>query len=113
MDHRLQPKTINCHLDTIRGFYEYLRDVENIPIPNPMRRGYALRLSRPLPRYLRDEEVGKLFKVIGKPRDRAIFMLMLRCGLRVEEVADLTIGAMDLKRSKIAVARSGVLRGSP
>jgi site-specific recombinase XerD len=101
----LQPKTINCHLDSIRGFYEYLRDEEDIPIPNPVKRGYALRLPRPLPRYLRDEEVGRLFEVIKKPRDRAIFMLMLRCGLRVEEVANLTIGAMDLKRRKIIVAQ--------
>ncbi len=30
-------------------------------------------------------------------------MLMLRCGLRVEEVTDLTTGAMDLKRRKIIV----------
>jgi site-specific recombinase XerD len=59
LDRRLQPKTINCHLDSIRGFYEYLRDVENTPIDNPVRRGLALRLSRPLPRYLRDEEVEK------------------------------------------------------
>ena len=102
-DHNLQPKTINCHLDSIRGFYEYLRDVEDISIPNPVKRGYALRLSRPLPRYLRDEEVENLFKVIKKPRDRAIFMLMLRCGLRVEEVADLSLRAMDLKRRKITV----------
>lgn len=102
-DHGLQPKTINCHLDSIRGFYEYLRDVEGIPIPNPVRRGYALRLSRPLPRYVRDEELGKLFTVIGNPRDRAIFMLMLRCGLRVEEVAHLTLGAMDLKRRKMII----------
>jgi site-specific recombinase XerD len=74
LDHNLQPKTINCHLDSIRGFYEYLRDVEDISIPNPVKRGYALRLSRPLPRYLRDEEV-----------------------------ADLSLRAMDLKRRKIAV----------
>jgi len=103
LDYGLQPKTINSHLDSIRGFYEYLRDVENMTIQNPVKRGYALRLSRPLPRYLRDEEVEKLFAVIRKPRDRAIFMLMLRCGLRVEEVADLTIRAMDLKRRKMAV----------
>jgi len=104
LDRRLQSKTINCHLDSIRGFYAYLRDVEEIPISNPVRRGYVLRLSRPLPRYLRDEEVGKLFEVIRKPRDRAIFMLMLRCGLRVEEAAALSLGAMDLKRRKIIVA---------
>jgi site-specific recombinase XerD len=103
LDRGLKPKTINCHLDSIRGFYEYLRDGENLPISNPVKRGYVLRLSSPLPRYLRDEEIGKLFGVMSNPRDRAIFMLMLRCGLRVEEVADLTIGAMDLKRRKIIV----------
>jgi site-specific recombinase XerD len=32
-------------------------------------------------------------------------MLMLRCGLRFEEVANLTIGALDLKRRKIIVAK--------
>lgn len=101
----LQPKTINCYLDGIRGFYVYLRDEEGIPIPNPVKRGYSLRLPRPLPRYLRDEELGRLFKVIRKPRDRAIFMLMLRCGLRLEEVANLTIGNLDLKQRKIIVAR--------
>ena len=101
----LQPKTINCYLDSIRGFYEYLRDEEGIAIPNPVKRGYALRLPRPLPRYLRDEEVERLFEVIKKPRDRAIFMLMLRCGLRIEEVANLTIGALDLKRRKIIVVK--------
>jgi len=101
----LQPKTINCYLDSIRGFYGYLRNEEGIPTPNPVKRGYALRLPRPLPRYLRDEEVGRLFAVIKKPRDRAIFMLMLRCGLRLEEVANLTIGAMDLKQRKIIVAQ--------
>jgi len=105
LDHRLQPKTINSHLDSIRGFYNYLHDVEDIPLPNPVRRGYVLRLAKPLPRYLRDEEVEKLFEVIRKPRDRAIFTVMLRCGLRVEEVASLSLGAMDLKRRKIIVAQ--------
>ena len=29
----------------------------------PVNRDYALRLSRPLPRHLRDEEFGRLLKV--------------------------------------------------
>jgi site-specific recombinase XerD len=103
LDQGLKPKTINCHLDSIRGFYEYLREGENLPIANPVKRGYVLRLSNPLPRYVRDEDIRKLFDVMRTARDRAIFMLMLRCGLRVEEVANLTIGAMDLKRRKIIV----------
>jgi len=103
LNKRLKPKTINCHLDSIRGFYEYLRGEEQLQIPNPVKKGYALRLPRPLPKYLWAEEVAKLFSVITKPRDRAMFLLMLRCGLRVEEVSNLTPAALDLKRKRIYV----------
>jgi len=103
LDKGLAPKTINCHLDSIRGFYEYLISEEALRIANPVKRGYALRLGRPLPRYLKDEEVSLLFKTITKLRDRLLFMLMLRCGLRVEEVANLTLDALDQKRKKILV----------
>ncbi len=100
---RLAPKTVNCHLDSIRGFYNYLIDEEQVRMVNPVKRGYTIRLSRPLPRYLRDEDVIRLFSVIKNRRDRAIFMLMLRCGLRVEEVAKLTLPAIDFVRSQLFV----------
>ena len=99
----LSAKTINCHLDSIRRFYDWLDDEEVIEIPNPVKRGYVLRLPRLLPRHLKDHEVQRLFEVIQGPRDRAIFMVMLRCGLRVAEVTDLTLGDLDLRRSKILV----------
>lgn len=105
LDQRLSPKSINCYLDGIRGFYDYLIHEEAVEIVNPVKRGYVLKLSRPLPRYLRDEEIPRLFAVMDHPRDRAIFMLMLRCGLRVEEVAQLTLGALDLPRSQLFVYR--------
>jgi site-specific recombinase XerD len=100
---RLSPKTINCYLDSIRGFYDYLINEEAVAMVNPVKRGYVLRLARPLPRYLRDEEVARLFAVIDHPRDRAMFMLMLRCGMRVEEVAQLSLSALDLPRSQLFV----------
>lgn len=100
---RLQPKTINCHLDSIRGFYNYLIDEEDLRIDNPVKRNYNLRLPRPLPRYLRDEEVPRLFTHIKNNRDRAIFMLMLRCGLRLEEVANLTLRAINLRRAQLFI----------
>ena len=103
LDKRLKPKTINCYLDSIRGFYDFLINEEGIAIPHPVKRGYTLRLSRPLPRYLRDETVISLFAVINSRRDRAMFMLMLRCGLRVEEVANLTLAALDLPRAQLFV----------
>jgi site-specific recombinase XerD len=103
LDRGLKPKTINCHLDSIRGFYHYLMEEEQVQMVHPVKRGYALRLSRPLPRHLKDEEVGRLFKVIHDRRDRALVMLMLRCGLRVEEVARLKLAALDLRRRQLFV----------
>jgi site-specific recombinase XerD len=103
LDRRLQPKTINCHLNSIRRFYSYLHHEEQIELQNPVKRGCKLRLSRPLPRHLRDQDVLHFFGVIKSCRDRAMFMLMLRCGLRVEEVANLSLAAVDWRRSRLYV----------
>jgi site-specific recombinase XerD len=103
LDRRLHPKTINCYLDSIRSFYKYLNEEEDVEIENPVKSGYLLRLPKPLPRFLQDEQVGKLFKIIGNVRDKAIFYLMLRCGLRVEETACLKLDDLDLRRGTIVV----------
>jgi len=103
LEKRLKAKTINLHLARIRVFYDYLYHEEEIKVINPVKKGTNLRLSKPLPKHLKDEEVKALFNVIRKPRDRAIFKVMLRCGLRVEEVSDLALTDIDLKRRKIHV----------
>jgi len=111
LDRRLHPKTINCHLDSIRAFYKYLKEEEEVEIENPVKTGYSLRLPKPLPRFLQDEEVGKLFKVIDNTRDKAIFYLMLRCGLRVEETAGLKLDDLDLRKGTIIVTSGKGAKG--
>ncbi len=103
MRRRLRPKTINCQLNGIRQFYHYLRDEGVVDIVNPVHKRHALKMSRPLPKHLRDEQVESFFGAIARPRDRALFMLMLRCGLRVEEVAHLTLDVLDFKHRKLLV----------
>jgi len=100
---RMHPASINLYLTIIRVFYDYLKYEENVDLINPVKRNRRLRVPRPLPRSLRDHEVEKLFDAIKSKRDIAIFKLMVRCGLRVEEVAYLTLGAIDLKRRRILV----------
>ena len=100
---RKQPKTINCHFGCIRTFYEYLIEDEKMPLHNPVRKNYRLRLPRPLPKHLRDEQVTTLFNGIDDTRDRAMFMLMLRCGLRVDEVSRLTADAIEYCRRQLYV----------
>ncbi len=103
IERMLKPKTINSYLDSIRGFFEYLREEEDLHIPNPVKRGYALKLPKPLPRYLKDHEVDILLETIEKPRDRAMFYLMLRSGIRVEELSLLALSHLDLKRRKVLI----------
>ncbi len=100
---RLKPKTINCHLQRIRDFYHYLKEEDNVAIVNPIKKGYSLRMPKPLPKFLQDEGIHVFFKSLKNYRDRAMFMLMLRCGMRVEEVANLTLSAIDLKRKMIMI----------
>ena len=71
LDKRLKPSTINCHLLSVRQFYDYLSHEEGVAVGNPVRRGHALRLPRPLPRCLKEEELSTLFGAIERPRDRA------------------------------------------
>ena len=101
---RKNPKTITCHLHTIRLFFDYLITEERMDVANPITK-VSLRLPKPLPRHLLDTQVTRLFAVITDERDRAIFMLMLRCGLRVEEVATLTVDAVDYHRRQLFVSR--------
>ncbi len=100
---RMNPASINLYLVIIRVFYDYLRYEERVDLINPVKRNCRLRVPKPLPRSLRDQEVEKLFGVIKSKRDIAMFKLMLRCGLRVEEVSNLSLGDIDLKRRKIIV----------
>jgi site-specific recombinase XerD len=99
---RRRPKTITCHLQTIRLFFDYLINEEGRSILNPITR-ISLRLPQPLPRHLKDDQVRRLFAVIKDLRDRAMFMLMLRSGLRVQEVAQLTVDALEYQRRQIFV----------
>lgn len=103
LEHRMAPKTINERLVVIRSFYRYLQDEEDRKINNPVVKGMTLRLPKPLPRHVRESELELFFAVITKKRDRALFMLMLRCGLRVEEVANLRLDAIDYRNNQIMV----------
>ncbi|HYW85934.1 MAG TPA: tyrosine-type recombinase/integrase [Spirochaetia bacterium] len=99
---RLSPTTITSHLQTIRLFFSYLTDEEGMTMENPVRK-ISIRLPKPLSRHLRDGQVDKFLAVIRDPRDKAMFMLMLRCGLRVEEVARLTVDAVEYRKRQVFV----------
>jgi len=99
----LKPKTINCHLERIRQFYYYLIEEGSFEHPNPVKYSYHLKMPKPLPRNLQEEQIDVLLGAIKNPRDRAIFLLMLRCGLRVSEVATLSLVDIDPLRQRLTI----------
>jgi site-specific recombinase XerD len=99
----LAPKTITNYLQTVRLFFDHCINEEDVAMHNPVTK-IAIRLPKPLPRHLKDDQVTSLLAVIKTVRDRAMFMVMLRCGLRVEEVARLTVDAVEYQKRQLFVA---------
>jgi len=56
-------------------------------------------------KYLTQEEVARFFSQIKNRRDRALFNLMYKYGLRASEVGLLKISDVDLLRSRIQIWR--------
>ena len=62
-----------------------------------------VRRGRPLPKALSLDQVRQLFAQIHHPMDKALFLLMLRCGLRVSEVVHLTLDDIDWTQQAIRI----------
>jgi hypothetical protein len=61
----------------------------------PVKPSHCVRRGRPLPKALTGDQVQRLFAQIAHPMDRALFLVLLRCGLRVSEVAQLKLAQID------------------
>lgn len=91
-----KPATINRRLATIASLYTFLSDEDPTLLCPVLRHRHWLREPQRLPRPVQHEEVEKFFAVISDARDRAMFVLMLRCGLRIAEVANLKLADLYL-----------------
>ena len=87
----LSPLTINRRLSSLRLFYYFLRIIQEQPLDCPVQKRHFLRKPQPLQRDASEEQITILFSVVTDKRDKAIFTLMLECGLRVGEVCALSL----------------------
>lgn len=97
-----KPATVNRRLAAVVSLYNFLAD-EDANLVCPVRpRRHHLREPQRLPRPVQEDDLRRFFAVIPceknviDSRDRAMFILMLRCGLRISEVASLQLADLYL-----------------
>jgi site-specific recombinase XerD len=108
-----KPKTVNRRLTTIAALYEYFSpEDESLVCPVYYDR-HHLREPKRLPRPVHSDDLVHFFAAIPGGhnlediRDRAMFSLMLRCGLRIGEVAALRLNDLYLQEAIPRMVVSG------
>jgi integrase/recombinase XerD len=102
----LAPSTVATRLRLLQGFFAFLHDqgaIAQSPIRLPR---HHILVPQDLPRPMAEDEVVAFFRVIDAVRDRTMFLLMLRCGLRVSEVSSLSWAALDFAQGTIRIDNS-------
>lgn len=102
----LAPSTINGTLSLIKEFFDFLREEGEMLVQPVIRRRHRLCAPSTLPKPLADDDLVQFFKAIDSIRDRAIFLLMLRCGLRVSEASSLAWKDIDFQAGTIRINNS-------
>lgn len=98
--------TVNRRLCALRAFYQFLYLHDERAIGNPViPKRHFIRPGERLPRDVEDKSLEALFATIANVRDRAMFLLMLRCGLRVGEVRNLSLNDLYLEPSSGSLPR--------
>src|SRR5712691_4290176 len=102
----LAPSTLHTMLGVVRRFCTFLQE-QGLLAHHPIHpRRHAVLLPQMLPRPMTEEDLIRFFQVIDVLRDRTMFLLMLRCGLRVGEATTLPWSAIDWTQGTIRVDSS-------
>ena len=111
MEQGIVKASIARKLSAIRSFYHYLLR-EEIITTSPVADTSSPKLDKRLPSFLSIEEVNRLLEApdLSTPRgqrDRALLELLYASGLRVSELANLSLEQVNLETQEIRVRGKG------
>ena len=99
-DRGLKISTVKTRMAFIVAFLHFLVEQDLIP-GSSLKRTIRLKLPETLPRAINPKDVRKLLSVIHNTRDRALFLLLLRTGIRIGEALGLTLHDLDLRERAV------------
>jgi integrase/recombinase XerD len=102
-DRGLATSSINRRLSVVRSFFAWLARSGHYEAHNPVYDDHYLPLPDPLPRAMAAQAVVRLLAVIDDGMDRALFLVLLRTGIRVGELLRLTVADVDLAQSALYI----------
>ena len=98
----LAPGTIVTCRRGLQGFFVFLGD-QGLLVQSPIQLPrHQILLPMQLPRAMAEAEVVAFFRTIDALEDRTMFLLMLRCGLRVSEVIRTHLHAVGFAVAHVA-----------
>jgi len=86
--------TLNRRLKALKHFFAFCLDQPWV-VGNPVKPSHVVRRGRPRPHALAGAQRQRLLAQMAQPMDHALLLVMLHCGLRVSEVAQLKLAQMD------------------
>ena len=101
-DRDLHISSVRTRMASIIAFLHFLIDQDLIP-GTCLKKRIRLKLPETLPRAISPADIKKLVSMIDDTRDRALFLLLLRTGMRIGEALGLTMNDIDLKERKINI----------
>lgn len=113
IDKRSKASTRARKISTIRIFFKYLSQKNNILEVNPAQNLETPKLEKRMPKYLSLEDSKKLLDIAGhednrnSKRDFAITTLFLNCGMRLSELVGININDIDFSECKMTVIGKG------
>ena len=101
-------RTVKRRISALRSFYKYLRR-EGLVSKNPAAVLVLPKASKPLPKFFREEEMGRLLDDVmtgdefQDRRDKLIIDLFYQTGVRVSELVEIKDSDIDMGRGMLRV----------
>jgi integrase/recombinase XerD len=101
-DRGLKIKSVRNRLVGVYSFLQFLID-NDLFVSDILSKKIKLKLPDSLPRAIDPQDIKALFSVIDHPRNRAMFLLLLRTGMRIGELLDLRPSDVNLQEQKVMI----------